>query len=82
MDVVEHMLSTVDNPFNPFTESEEWRVFDEGHGYYTSQFLARIVKSSDDLSEPDQSLAIEAAITEIVEENVSGLYIKVAAPTE
>lgn len=82
MDVVESMLSTVDNPFNPFTEYEEWRVFDEAHGYYTSQFLARIVKSSDELSDPDQSVAIENAITEIVEENVLGLYIRVTAPTE
>lgn len=82
MDVVESMLSTVDNPFNPFTEYEEWRVFDEAHGYYTSQFLARIVKSSDELSDTDQSVAIETAITEIVEENVLGLYIKVTAPTE
>lgn len=81
MDAVESMLSTIDNPFNPYTQYEEWLVFDEAHGYYTSEFLGRIVKTSDELSDTDQSLAIEAAIDEIVEENVLGLYIKVKAPT-
>jgi hypothetical protein len=81
MDIVESMLTTVDNPFNPFIQYDEWYAFDEAHGYHTTQFLARIVKSSDELSETDQSVAIEAAITEIVEENVLGLYKRATAPT-
>jgi hypothetical protein len=78
MVMIEHMLTTLDNPFNPFTQFDEWRAFDEQAGYFTSQFLARIVITSDELSEADQSLAIEAAIDEIVKENVLGIYRKVA----
>lgn len=74
------MLTTVDNPYNPFTQFDEWRVFDESHGYHTLSLLARIVVTSDELSEADQSLAIELAIDEIVRENVSGVHRKVAAP--
>lgn len=77
--MTEHMLTTVDNPFDPFTQFDEWYNFDEAAGYRTTQFLARVVKSSDQLSEADQSLAIELAIDEIVNENVSGLYRKVAS---
>lgn len=77
--MVEHMLTTVDNPFDPFTQFDEWYSFDEAHGYRTSGFLARIIRTSDDLSDADQSLAIELAIDEIVRENVSGLYRKVAS---
>ena len=76
--MVQHMLTTMDNPYDPFTHFNAWRAFDEAHGYYTSSFLARIVRTSDALSEADQSLAIEQAIDEIVEENVLGLYKKVA----
>jgi len=76
----EHMLSTIDNPFNPFTQYDEWFAFDTQHRYYTVNFLARVVRSSSDLSEADQSLAMEEAIDEIVRENVLGLYIKVPAP--
>lgn len=76
----DHMLTTVDNPFNPFTQFDEWRSYDERLGYGTLSFLARIVKTSDDLSEADQSLAIEQAIDEIVTINALGLYRKVADP--
>lgn len=76
--VVEYMLTTVDNPFNPFTRFEEWLEFDISSGYNTSSFLARIANVSDDLSQADQALAIQSAIDEIVEENVSGMWRKVS----
>lgn len=76
-----HMLTTVDNPYNPFTQFDEWYGFDERSGYHTTQFLARVTLSSPDLSDADQSIAIENAIEEIVSENVLGLYKKVEAPS-
>ena len=75
-----HMLTTVDNPWNPFTHFDEWIQFDERSGYFTTQYLARLTLSSPDLSEVDQSDAIEQAIDEIVEQNVLGIYRKVEAP--
>lgn len=74
-----HMLTTVDNPYDPFTQFNEWFAYDTRKGYHTSSFLARVVKSSDSLSEADQDLALEEAIDEIVKENVSGLYKKVSS---
>jgi hypothetical protein len=75
-----HMLTTVDNPWDPFTQFDEWYQFDESSGYHTTQYLARLTFSSPDLSEVDQSDAIEVAIDEIVEQNVLGIYKKVEAP--
>jgi hypothetical protein len=74
----EYMLTTVDNPFNPFTDWDEWYAWDERAGYHTMSFLARIVRTSDDLSEADQRVAINTAIDEIVQENVLGLYSKIS----
>lgn len=71
------MLSTFDNPFSPFTQFAEWYAFDVRHGYHSAAFLARIVATSDELSEHDQAMAIEQAIDEIVSENVLGLWRKV-----
>jgi hypothetical protein len=71
------MLTTVDNPYDPFTQFDEWFTFDRDHGYDTPSYLARIVRSSDELSEADQELAIDNAIDEILEFNVLGVYIKV-----
>ena len=76
--MIEHMLTTVDNPFNPFTHYDEWNTWDEQAGYHTSSFLARVCVTSDELSEADQSLALEQAIDEIVDQNVLGIYKKIS----
>ncbi len=76
-----HMLTTVDNPFNPFTQYDEWYAFDRNAGYHTTEFLARIVVTSHELSDLDHQLAIESAIDEIVRENVLGIYKKVPEPS-
>lgn len=72
--MVEHMLTTVDNPYNPFTQFDEWHAWDVAHGYHTVAYLGRVVRSSDQLSEAQQSMAIEQAIDEIVSENLSGMH--------
>lgn len=71
------MLTTVDNPFNPFTHWDEWYEYDESSGYHTNAYLARITSTSDELSDSDNNLAIEYAIDEILKENITGLYRKV-----
>lgn len=71
------MLTTVDNPFDPFTQFEEWYAWDEAAGYHTTAFLARVVISSDELSEYDQRLAYEEGVNEIIRENVSGMHARV-----
>ena len=73
----ECMLTTIDNPFSPFTQWDEWNRFDEDKEYYTCAYLARIVKTSPELSEADNQLALEEAIDEIVRLNVLGVYKKV-----
>lgn len=72
------MLTTVDNPHDPFTDYDGWYAFDFRMGYHTPGLLARIVVTSDELSDADQSLAIQQAIDEIVQENVSGMHRKVS----
>ena len=71
------MLTTVDNPFDPFTQFDDWQTFDENKGYNTCSYLARVVKTSDELSEEDEALAIDQGIDEIVKENILGIYRKV-----
>ena len=75
------MLSTIDNPWNPFTHYEEWYAFDALLGYHTPALLARVTVSSNELSDYDQELDIMRAIDEIVSENVSGMHRKVYPKT-
>lgn len=75
---IEYMLTTVDNPYNPFIDFDAWLAFDIRMGYNTSSLLGRIAIVTDDLPEPYQVMAIQNAIDEIVTENVSGMWRKVS----
>jgi hypothetical protein len=73
----EFMLTTVDNPYDPFSQWDEWFAWDMHAGYNTPGLLARVIRTSDDLSDADQHLAIQEAIDECVQENVLGVLRKV-----
>ena len=62
------MLSTSNNPFNPFIQYDRWEDFDENVcGYYSNSYLARIAATSPDLSGYENEKAVEDAVDEIVE---------------
>lgn len=60
------MLTTVDNPYDPFTEWDSWLAFDEQSGYHTCSLLGRLALTSDDLSEEENVIAINHAIEDIL----------------
>jgi len=74
---MQSMLTTTDNPFNPFTQWDEWKRFDEDKKYFTLNYLARIAKVSDELSEADYNQAVDDAIDEILNLNVLGIYKRI-----
>lgn len=80
--MADYMLTTVDNPFSPYTQWDQWYAWDEAAGYHSSSFLARIALTSDELSDVDQDLAIQQAIDEIIQENVDGVYTKAFPKSE
>jgi hypothetical protein len=76
------MLTTIDNPHSPFDEFDAWYAYDVSSGYHTCSFLARVLNFSDQLSEADEDVAVDQAIDEIINENVSGVYRKVTKDVE
>ena len=76
------MLTTTDNPYDPFTQFVELYTYDMVKGYATCSYVARITKTSEELSEADNELAIEQAIDEILEFNLLGIYKKVYKDSE
>jgi len=77
-----HALTTTDNPWDPFTQFTEWFQFDVSHGYNSSAYLARVVRSSHDTSEANEDYMIEQAINEIIRYNLLGIYKKVSKVVE
>lgn len=71
------MLSTIDNPFNPFEDFNSWFLFDVEKGYNSCSYLARIAKTSNEFTEEEEAEEIERAIDEIIQYDFMNLYIKV-----
>ena len=76
------MLTTTDNPFDPFKEFDNWLQFDIEKGYYSCSYLARIAKTSDLLSDYENDLEIERAIDEIIALDFLNIYKKVSTTIE
>lgn len=73
----ECMLSTIDNPFDPFDDFTSWFSFDSEKGYYSCSYLARIAHLSDDMTQKEEDEEIERAIDEIILLNPLHIYKKV-----
>lgn len=69
-------LTTVDNPYDPFTQYDEWNAFDLRKGYNTNSYLARIARTSPNLPPADYEQAIEDAVDEAIKFDVLGIYRK------
>ena len=63
----EMMLTTVDNPYDPFTDWDNWFAYDEQSGYHTCGLLARLALTSNSLSDEANELAIDHAIKDILD---------------
>ena len=77
MDNKRFMLTTIDNPFDPFTQFEQWFLFDVEKGYNSCSYLARIAKTSDQFTEDENDKEIERAIDEIIKYDFMNIYKKV-----
>lgn len=71
------MLSTIDNPFDPFDEFDSWYRFDTDKGYNSCSYLDRIARTSDQLSDFENEKEIERAIDEIIQYDFMNIYTKV-----
>ena len=71
------MLTTFDNPYNPFDEFTSWFMFDEEKGYHSCAYLGRIAKTSEQLSDEENAQEIERAIDEIIKYDFQKIYKKV-----
>ena len=78
----ECMLTTIDNPFDPFEQFTSWLMFDVEKGYNSCSYLARIVNLSDDMTQKEMDDEIDRAIDEIITLNPLGIYIKATRQTE
>lgn len=75
--MAKYMLTTNDNPFNPYENFDSWYSFDVDHGYNTCSYLSRVAYTSDQLSEAENDNEIERAIDEIIKHDPTNMYVKI-----
>lgn len=78
----ETMLTTIDNPFDPFEQFTSWFMFDVEKGYNTCGRLMRIAKVSEDMSEVEKDNAIDEAMETLIKYDFLDIYKKVERPVE
>jgi hypothetical protein len=73
----EVMLTTFDNPHDPFDDFTSWWMFDNEMGYNTCGLIARIARYSEEFSVAEEKAETERAIDEIVNHDDLNIYKKV-----
>ena len=71
------MLSTIDNPYDPFDNFSSWYMFDVESGYNSCAYLARIAQTSEQFTDTENDEEIERAIDEIIQYDFRNIYVKV-----
>lgn len=65
----EIMLTTKDNPYDPFTQFNDWYNFDCEKGYFSYNYLDRIVDVNNKMSPFEKEIAYDNGMKEIVKMN-------------
>ena len=75
MKVIAKMLTTKDNPYDPFDQFDEWYGYDQDHKHFTCEYLARSVASSPLVSELEDIQTRNDTIDQICRLNATGLWV-------
>ena len=71
------MLTTIDNPYDPFEDFDKWFIEDSIRGHNTCGLIDRIATTSDSFGESRNARIMEAAYDEIIKNDLEQKYKKV-----
>lgn len=74
--MVRCFLTTLDNPYSPYDQFEQWYQYDVDHGYNSSGLLMRLAQTSSQFTDNENAYEIERAIDRIVAADPLNIYKK------
>lgn len=74
---IEYRLTTFDNPYDPFTEFENWFLFDSEQGYNSCGYLARVTETTPEMTDEEYDSEVERGIDSIIRNDFRNIYRKV-----
>lgn len=69
LDTLSVKLTTYDNPYNPFTQWDDWYKWDADNGYFTPELLARFIGDDDDALDDIERAQKEALAINFIIDN-------------
>lgn len=76
------MLTTIDNPFDPFEDFASWYVYDSKKGYNSCGLLSIVAETSEAYSDDENRFIIDDAIDTIIKEDFLKIYKKITKEVE
>lgn len=70
-----YMLTTLDNPYNPFVDFTSWYMFDCERGHNTCSRLARIINESSEMTQKEIDEERNRAIDFIIKYDFEDKYV-------
>lgn len=74
-------VTTIDNPFDPIDDFDNWYKYDVQKNYNSCSYLARLSNTSDNITEAEYDAEVEDAIDSMVRWNPL-LYKKIVREKE
>lgn len=74
------MLTTTDNPFNPWIDFDTWYAEDIRLGHDTCGYLDRVMTGSSALTQGENDVSYNDACNDIIRLDPTGLYTKIKKP--
>ena len=73
----ECFITTLDNPFDYFEEFASWHMFDVEKGYFTCNYVARLIQLSDDMTQKEICEETERVVDSIMLNDPRPIYKKI-----
>jgi hypothetical protein len=64
------VLTTIDNPYHPIKQFDEWYAFDTANGYNTLAYIDRVSLWTPELNPVDETVTNNQAIREILDSQI------------
>lgn len=70
-------VTTIDNPYDYFTDFDRWYAYDTQQGYNTCSLVARMADTSTEDSDYNYTREVERVVDKLCKWNFNNLYKKI-----
>lgn len=74
MDTTNYLLTTKDNPYDPFDQFDLWFMYDIEMGYNSCGRLARVARISENMTQQEEDEEVKRAIDSIIANDFLNIY--------